>query len=213
MFTATPDTPACLRQGDIIADVFFPLPRFANTKVLSSYTSGRETEVTLSAGEVYLEPIVETPEGAKRSYVSGVVQGFFAHAAVLSQCCDCDRKRPKPSFLLCRILLVDEKRFHNIENLRANVDPYDASTKPHFQFFYYGTVPELAGECIADYAHVFAVPWADYNVILNRKRFQLNDIDRNKFRVKAGAWFGRPPDEDVKLGLTDPWHPTTSGTG
>src|SRR5579884_1499076 len=208
MFATSPDSPACLRQGDIIENIFFPMPRAANTQVLSVYASGTETNVTLAPQQLNFEPIIETPEGAKRSYLYAMVQGFFAYAAVLSQCCDCDRKRPKTSFVLCRVLLLDEKRFQQIDNLRNNVDPYDLSTRPHHQFFYFGNIPGLKGEYIADYAHVTSIPWADYSPILARKRFQLDDVNRNKFRMKAGAWFGRPPEEDRKLGLADPWHPT-----
>jgi hypothetical protein len=57
---------------------------------------------------------------------------------------------------------------------------------------------------------VLSCPWADYELILLRKKLQLDALGRNKFRVKAGAWYGRPPKEDVDAGLADPWNPQSS---
>ncbi len=207
MFAENHDSPPSLRQGDIIDEVFFPLPRVGTTRFLASYQSGTETNIKLSPIEISFNPIVERPEGAKRDYIWANLQGFFSFAAVLSQCCDVDKNHPKTSFVLCRILRLDEKRFQNLENLRANVDPYDSSTRSHHQFFCFGGISGLEGEFIGDFAQTVSIPWADYGQILERKRFQLAPLDRNKFRVKAGAWFGRPPKEDLDAGLADPWHP------
>jgi hypothetical protein len=154
--------------------------------------------------------LVERPEGARRDYIWANLQGFFSRAAVLSQCCDIDKKHPKTTFVLCRIMRLDEKRFQNLESLRANADPYNANTRGHQQFFYFGEIPGLEGEYIADFAQVLSCPWADYELILLRKRLQLDAGSRNKFRVKAGAWSGRPPKEDVDAGLADPWNPQSS---
>lgn len=135
------------------------------------------------------------------------MQGFFSYAAVLSQCCDVDKTHVKTSFVLCRVLRLDEKRFQNVEVLRANVDPYDLppDVKPHHQFFWFGSLPGLEGEYISDFAQVLSVPWADYKPILSLKSLQLDQLRRNMFRVKAGAWFGRTPKEDFEAGFEDPW--------
>lgn len=213
MFADQHDAPACLRQGDIVERFFFPLPRIGTTRFLAHYESGTDTKIKLASAEINLSPAVETPEGARRDYIWANVQGFFSHAAILSQCCDLDKKHPKASFVACKLSKLDEKRFNNIENLRANVDPYDPNVRSHHQFFCYGAIPGLDGEYIADFAQVACVPWADYGLILNSKKFQLNDINRNKFRVKAGAWYGRPPKEDVDAGLSEPWkNPTNDST-
>jgi hypothetical protein len=205
MFAEKSDDPPSLRQGDIIENVFFPLPRIGNTRFLAQYESGTETRIKLLSAEINFTPVVERPEGAKRDYIRASVQGFFSYAAVLSQCCDVDKNHVKTSFVLCRVSKLDEKRFQNVEILRANVDPYDASVRPHHQFFCFGAVPGLEGEYIVDFAQVLSVPWADYNLVLSRKRLQLDPLHRNMFRVKAGAWFGRTPKEDFDAGLEDPW--------
>jgi hypothetical protein len=205
MFAEKHDAPPSLRQGDLIDTVFFPLPRIGTTRFIAQYQSGTEANIQLASAEINFNPVIERPEGARRDYIWANVQGFFSHAAVLSQCCDIDRNHPKTSFVLCRVQKLDPKRFQQIENLRANVDPYDPSTRAHHQFYCYGSVPGLDGEFIADFAQVLSIPWADYNLVLARKRHQLDPLNRNKFRVKAGAWFGRPPKEDTEAGLADPW--------
>lgn len=207
MFAEQHDVPPSLRQGDIIVTLFFPLPRIGTTRFLSLYDSGTETALKLGSTELNFAPVVDRPEGARREYIWANLQGFFSCAAVLSQCCDVERKRVRTSFVLCRVLKLDESRFQNIDNLRRNVDPYDPVTRAHHQFFYFGPLPSLEGEFIADFAQVVSVPWADYNLILGRKQHQLDNLSRNMFRVKAGAWFGRTPQEDADAGLGDPWNP------
>jgi hypothetical protein len=44
------------------------------------------------------------------------------------------------------------------------------------------------------------VGWADYDLILSKKVHQLDPLNRNKFRVKVGAVFGRPAEEDAAAG-------------
>jgi hypothetical protein len=52
--------------------------------------------------------------------------------------------------------------------------------------------------------------WSDYDFVLGNKVHQLDDLNRNKFRVKVGAFFGRPTDEDVAAGLANPYAPVDS---
>ncbi len=213
MFAEAHDVPPSLRQGDIIENVFFPLPRVGTTRFLALYDSGTETRIGLQSSELNFSPVVDRPEGAKRDYIWANVQGFFSYAAVLSQCCDVDKKHVKTSFVLCRVQKLDESRFQNVENLRRNVDPYDSSARAHHQFFCFGVLPGLEGEFIADFAQVLSVPWADYSLVLARKRHQLDPLNRNKFRVKAGAWYGRVPKDDADAGLEDPWAPKSPEGG
>jgi hypothetical protein len=125
MFAAQHDNPASLRQGDIIADVFFPLTRPALLKYLATYNSGSDIDIRV-------EPFVEAPQGAKKRYVQAISHGVVAHGTVISQC---------------------------------------------------------------------------YDLILGSKKHQLDDLNRNKFRVKVGALFGRPTEEDIADGLTNPYQP------
>lgn len=197
MFAPQHDSPPSLRQGDIIADIFFPLTRPTLLRYLGNYNAGSDVNITL-------EPLVETPPKSRRSYLQSVAHGIVAHGAVISQCCDLDRKHPKTSFSVCRLLRFESSRYKNPQSLIQNIDPWGPEN-PHFQFFYVGQVNGLVGEYLADLALLTSFGWTDYEVILDKKIHQLDDLNRNKFRVKVGAFFGRPMDEDVAAGLANPW--------
>src|SRR6266851_10134622 len=199
MFAAQHDNPPSLRQGDIIASVFFPLSRLGLLKYLSTYSSGSGTDIKL-------EPFVEVPIGSKKKYVQSLCHGVVAHGAVISQCCDLDRKHPKASFSLCRLILFEPARYKNVEALTNNIDPW-GSENPHFQFFYYGQIAGLQGEYLADFGLLASLGWSDYDLVVRQKVHQLDDLNRNKFRVKVGAFFGRPTDEDAAAGLANPYEP------
>lgn len=204
MFAAEHDNPPSLRQGDVIADVFFPLSKPGLLKYLATYNSGTATALAL-------EPLVETPPGARKKYVQAISHGVVAHAALISQCCDLDKKHPKPSFCLCRLIEFERNKYKNVEALTGNIDPWGPEN-PHFQFFYYGQIQGLAGEFLADFGLVTSLSWSDYEMILGKKVHQLDDINRNKFRVKIGAFFGRPTIEDQAAGLANPYEPTNPVT-
>jgi hypothetical protein len=205
VFAAQHDNPPSLRQGDIIRDVFFPLTRPTLLKYIGTYASGSDTTIRL-------EPFIEVPQGSIKSYSQAICHGSVAHGAVLSQCCDLDKKHPKNSFSLCRLTPYEPKRFKNIEVLTDNIDPW-GPVNPHFQFFYLGQVAGLQGEYLADFALLTSIAWADYGLLLNKKVAQLDDLNRNKFRVKVGAFFGRPTQEDVDAGLSNPYQPTEQPKG
>jgi hypothetical protein len=52
-----------------------------------------------------------------------------------------------------------------------------------------------------------SLSWSDYDLILRKKVHQLDDLNRNKFRVKVGAFFGRPTEEDRAAGVANPYEP------
>jgi len=200
MFAAQHDDPPSLRQGDIIADVFFPLTRPALLKYLATYASGSDTSIRV-------EPFVEEPPGGRKRYVQSISYGVVAHGAVISQCCDLDKKHPKNSFSLCRLIPYERARFRRgTDALENNIDPWGPEN-PYFQFFYLGQVDGLVGEYLADFTLLTSFAWADYDLILEKKTHQLDDVNRNKFRVKVGAFFGRPTEEDEAKGLANPYEP------
>jgi hypothetical protein len=201
MFAPVHDNPPSLRQGDVISNVFFPLTKPNLLKFIATYKSGAGTAVKL-------EPLIEKPSGARNEYVQSITHGVIAHGAIISQCCDLDKKHPKSSFSLCRLVPLDRARYRSVEVLLENIDPWGPEN-PHFQFFYYGRIDGLDGEFVADFALLTSLGWADYDLILSKKVHQLDDLNRNKFRVKIGAFFGRPTAEDVKAGLANPYQPVS----
>jgi hypothetical protein len=143
------------------------------------------------------------------------VQGDTVPCAVLSQCCDVDpQQKPAPhSFFLCELIPVPEgirQRPERHQLLTANLDPYGGQ-RAFFQLFWLGTVPGLTGEFVADFAQVMTVSWPDYKHTVAGKIAELDDLHRAKFRVKAGAHFGRVTAEDLGAGLADPYRHPDSG--
>jgi hypothetical protein len=112
---------------------------------------------------------------------------------------------------LCRLIPLERARYKNVEALVDNIDPWGAQN-PHFQFFYYGQVDGLDGEYLADFGLLTSLSWTDYDLVLRKKVHQLDNLNRNKFRVKVGAFFGRPTDEDTAAGLGNPYAPTPAVT-
>jgi hypothetical protein len=151
------------------------------------------------------------PQGSRKQYVQAICHGVVAHGAIISQCCDLDKKHPKNSFSLCRLIPFERVRYKNVEALVNNIDPWGPEN-PHFQFFYYGRLDGLEGEYLADFGLLTTVGWPDYDLILRKKMHQLDSLNRNKFRVKVGAFFGRPAEEDTAAGLANPYQPAPAAT-
>ncbi len=203
MFVENAD-PATLRQGDILGNVPFPLPP---TKSEELIYLGTPKEVGREG--IKLEPLVREIGRKRAHWLTAHVPVAISFCAVLSQCCELDPKQvsPPPSFALCRLVPVPDSirnRRDLYEVLRQNVDPY-GDVRPFFLLFYVGSHPRLAGEYVADYGQTMTVRWGDYQVALRKKVLEMDDISRAKFRVKAGACFGRPTQEEVDAGIADPW--------
>jgi hypothetical protein len=201
MFAQHHDT-TTLRQGDIIEDVCFPLSRIqATLKFLGTLKPGVSPQVEL---------IPDTERIGKSSFLTAQISVVPSFCMVLSQDCDVDRTQnpPPPSFAMCRLVPVPEKIKKDptlFERLRLNIDPYGGE-RPFYQLFYVGSHSRLgSGEYVADYGMPMALAWTDYNALLKRKILELDDHSRAKFRVKAGAYFARPAQEDVEAGLANPW--------
>ncbi len=200
MFAAKTD-PTTLRQGDIIKDVMFPLARMDSpTLLLGTHKEGTGESVTLAG---------KTEQIGKSHYLVGQIHVVSGLCAVLNQCCDVDSKQdpPPPSLSLCRVLPVPEglRRSKQFEVLKANVDPY-GTERPHYRLFYLGNLPDLPDDYLVDYGLCMTVAWRDYNQVLRRKILEMDDVTRSKFRVKAGAYFGRATAEDEAAGIADPWN-------
>ena len=103
----------------------------------------------------------------------------------------------------------DALRRGDFQALKHNIDPYgsDVTQRPFFRLFYIEHEISLPHDFVVDYAQVMTVAWKDYDQILKKKVLQMDDVNRAKFRVKAGASLGRPAKEDIDAGLADPWSP------
>lgn len=190
-----------LRQGDIVSGVHFPLSRMdALPKVVGTYARGGGQHVDLKA---------VTEQIGKSFWLLAQMHAVVSFCAVLSQDCDVVAKQDPPprTFLLCRLIPVPEaiRRKESLyQALEQNLDPYGGQ-RPFYQLFYIGKHAGLDEEYVADYGQVMTVIWKDYSAVLRNKILQMDDLNRAKFRVKAGAHFGRATDEEKTAGLDDPW--------
>ncbi|HEV7673283.1 MAG TPA: hypothetical protein VGQ12_02005 [Candidatus Angelobacter sp.] len=197
-----------LRQGDIIAEMPFPLVR------LDRKTRFWGTYVRESGGRVDLE--AETETFRSRPWMLAQVHAAISFCAVLSQCCDvaAAQDHPPPAFLLCRLVPVNDGMRKNpsaYSTLKENIDPWGTG-RPFFSLFYVGMPAALDKEYVADYGQVMTVVWSDYGAVLRRKILQMDDLNRAKFRIKASAHIGRVAKEDEGIGY--PWikaEPLTDG--
>jgi hypothetical protein len=199
MFSQTVDLTQ-LKQGDVIRAAVFPIARIDGTRFLSRLVGTAEGKVTVEAVSD------GTPE---RPFHPIQVQGTCVPCAILSQCCDVSphQKPPPHSFVVCKLVPVPKtirKHQGSYETLIANLDPY-GGRKAYIQNFWFGDVPGLKGEFMADFAQVTTVSWLDYQQTLAGKTAELDELHRAMFRVKAGAHFGRVAEEDAVAGYDDPY--------
>jgi hypothetical protein len=200
MFVNPPDMTE-LRQGDVIRDIVFPIARIGKTQFLANPTGTKD-------GKLLLEPLED--QSGKRPIFHALVQASLCHCVVLSQCCDVQRsKNPPPiGFLLVKLVPIMESMRRNYDILKANGDPYLEGTHSFIHLFWIGIWEELGPiEYVADFGQAMLVVWKDYDATLARKTLQMDDSTRSKFRVKAGAHFGRVTKEDRDAGLEDPYDP------
>jgi hypothetical protein len=199
---------ASLRQGDIVEGIPFPLSRIEEVR----YLGLPKTVATDEVGKLELEPIL-TPVGKSPTlWLTAQMYSTVAFCAVLSQCCEIDPNQnpPPKTFTLCRLVPVPDgirKRTDLYQALKDNVDPY-GDIRPFYALFYVGAHSKLNNEYVVDFSQAMTVRWTDYGTVLRRKVLQLDDLHRAKFRVKVGAYFGRPTSEELQAGIADPWHST-----
>ena len=190
-----------LRQGDIIANVPFPLSRIQyKPKLLGTFKQGFGQHVEL---------VADAEQIGRSWWLTAHTSVAPSFCAVMSQDCDValGQHPPPPSFVLCRLVAVSEglKKSKAYDRLTANVDPY-GDARPFYQLFYIGNHPRLgAEEYVADCGMAMTVIWQDYDALLRNKTLEMTDLSRAKFRVKVGAHFGRPTAEEVSAGLAQPW--------
>lgn len=199
MFVQQPDL-TCLKQGDVLRDVVFPIARVDSTRIL-----GRAKYP--APGQFEVEAILDGT--AQRPHHIFQVQGTTVPCAVLSQCCDVVKNQEPPphSFVLCKLISVPKsirKHQPSYDVLRANVDPY-GDRKAFLSNFWFGPLPLLGGEYMAEFAQVMTASWTDYEALLRHKVGELDDLNRAMFRVKIGAHFGRVAPEDKDAGYEDPY--------
>ena len=202
MFTDGADT-SCLRQGDILKGIPFPLIKLDQVVILGKPAS--------AAGGSF-SPITE--ETSLGNWHTAHVPIHFSYCAIVTQCCDLalnpQGKMFKPSFTISRLIVIPDrvrKDAAKLASLKANKNPSKEEGPGYIQHFYIEPHALLGGtDWVVDYNQTMTIRSADYQTVLANKILQLDDRTRVKFKLKLGICMARLTDEEVEANLEDPWN-------
>jgi hypothetical protein len=217
VFIDEPDL-SCLRQGDILRGIPFPLLGLSlKIDAISEWQPDSDTLGT--------KAITHTHNN-DAGWVTAGVPVRFGFCAVLTHCCRLElrqggkvtvhaisfaRLRPIPSNYL-----QDPQR---LNALRSNSNPLSRTESPVLDYFCIPRHPLLGNqEWVVDYHQTISLPSKDIGAFLTRKVLQMKDRERMKFKFKYSACVSRPTDEEAgNPSLLEPWTPEQAdlefGTG
>jgi hypothetical protein len=195
----------CLRQGDILANVLYPLLLTEDVRFMGVMDANDLESQSPSFR-------VDTASYRKLPSLTCQLSCRIGYAAVVSNCCDIEpennRIRRTHAIVLARVVPIPvgiERDPNNLESLKANRNPLNLGAGPgHINRFYMPAHELLGpGEWIVDYSQVLSIPSQEFPEILKRKILQMDDDARIRFKVKLAASFGRFSPEEQQSG--HPW--------
>jgi hypothetical protein len=192
MFIAEADKKE-LRQGDIIAAVWYPRIKFQDIRVVAPIDHSDR------------DKIIVTPElvGDKSGmeWVATQIEMTRRFVMILSQCCDLvmDKGRTRGIAAVVSPLVPVPERYRRkaeYEVLRAN------KVEEYVNIFYVEQHAPLPSEFIVDFARVASIGLAgQYQHLLDHKVLQLTDDNRIVLKSKIAFNFGRLTPEEQKAGF------------
>lgn len=195
----------CLRQGDILTAVPFPL---VDDELVALGTLDHES---LHPPHPVLTTLPREHRGRTDCF-TGQVKMRLVPCAVISHCCDLELRHGNVNLLMvtvARLIPVKTSILNDAEkigSLRANKDPRNAEDPGYIDYFYLEPNAALNNDqLVVDFGQVSALLGSEYNRLLARKVLQLEDRARMKFKVKLAAYFGRMTDEEYALNIENPW--------
>jgi hypothetical protein len=195
----------CLRQGDIIANVLYPLMVTEDIRFMG----------VMDSNDLENKPLpfrADTPLYRNLPCLTCQLNIRIGYAAIVSNCCDIEpennRIRRTHNFVLARLISIPagiDRDPNNLESLKANRNPLNLEGGPgHINRFYIPAHELLEGlEWIVDYNQVLTMPSSEFPEILKRKILQMDEDSRIRFKVKLAASFGRFSPEEQASG--HPW--------
>ena len=203
MFAAEAD-PNCLRQGDILASLPFPLIKPQALAAIGTYNP-----IGGEGGAPLFTPVTsshrEDPGWLTLQNMWRLVFG-----AVISQCCDLAPRNGRillPAVALARLVPITQSTTRDaakLASLRANKDPRDDADPGVIKLFYIPPHEKLGGtEWTVDYNQVFSIPSNEYPAILANRVLQMTDDSRIRFKIKLAWCLGRLTDEEMEK--EHPW--------
>ncbi len=206
MFVTDVDT-KCLRQGDILAEIPFPLINLADLILL-----GKLDPQTQKSSATPSLASVTTMHREDPNWLTAQLPVRVSFCAVISQCCDLEPRHNKiklPAFAVARLIPIpksaqeDEQK---LERLKSNKDPRDPKDPGYLNFFYIPPHERLNGtDWVVDYNQTMAIRGGEFPDILRKKVLQMDDTTRVKFKIKLAACLARLTAEEQSAGLHEPW--------
>jgi len=197
---------ACLRQGDVLRDIPFPLLDSSKLAFLGRTTldaSRAETPSLASISHTHRED---------PNWLTAQVPVRLSWGAVLSQCCDLEPRNERilvPTFLVARLRPIPKSILANpqlLASLKRNKDPRNTADPGYINFFYIPPHPALANcEWVVDYNQAIALPSTEFPGILRKKTLQMDNESRVKFKIKLVMSLARLTEEEREAGLENPW--------
>jgi hypothetical protein len=201
MFVNDPDA-SCLRQGDILRSIPYPLLHADNVRILGRLGEGGDWNPA-SFKDDEIEP-------RKLPAWTCQMPARVGFAVVISQCCDIAPQHGKiiqATIAFARLVPVPvaiAKDPARLESLRANKYPLNPDDPGYINYFYVAPHEELAEqEWIVDYGQVLSIPSSAFPAILKSRVLQMDNDSRIRFKVKLAASYGRILPEEDHLG--HPW--------
>src|SRR5262245_2867487 len=195
----------CLRQGDILEGLPFPLMELRSLQVLG--------KPDLADQEFpYPKVVAALCEHRKDPhYFTGLLKMRMGMGAVVSHCCELEPDNGKmhrcAAFSVARVIPLKSSMLKDPEKLasiRGNGDPRIATAGNFLNYFYIEPHVRIANkELMVDFSQVFSIPASEFPAILKSKVLQMDDRSRVMFKIKYSAYLSRltPEEEDLK----NPW--------
>jgi len=190
---------SCLRQGDILSNLPFPLLRSGKLSFVGKIdpqTVGSDSTFTLQSEEM------------RGRLYSIQTLARIVFAAVISQCCDIAPRRGgkiegQHTIALARLVPLPDGVLTDAESLaslRENSNPFNPGAS-YLGLFHVPAHARLNGEEWAiDYSQPFCIPAPELPAALKRKILQMTDESRIRFKIKLSVFYGRLTDEEIIMG-------------
>lgn len=192
---------ACLRQGDILANIAFPQVVTGKMAFLGVASLERP-------GDLVFNP--QAPVVRDLPMYTCQTQARVGFGAVISQCCDLEPREgnriDQPTIALARLAPITRGILNDREalaDLRSNSDPRLPGAG-FLNLFHVPAHERLEGrEWMIDFGQVFSIPSAEFPAILGRKVLQMDNDSRIRLKVRLSASFARFTEEEWASG--HPW--------
>jgi hypothetical protein len=203
MFVQDADT-TCLRQGDVLKDILYPLLSSQEVAVLGRLTEAQDSPPALSA--------ITRLHRNDPNWLTAQIPVRLSYCCVASQCCDLEPRHGKirmPAFVLARLIQVPAQIMtdpQRLESLRSNKDPRIPGDPGFLNLFHIPAHDLLGGvEWVADFNQLLSIPGSEFPGVVANKILQMDSRSRVKFKIKFAASVSRLTDEERAAGLDSPW--------